>query len=84
MWDENTYSFWNFNGHTVEVWEWKNNFIPLFIIHPTLYDGYQYLSLLGVKLIHVNKSGHWNFAADILKSNKMHFCGEIVSIFIQI
>ena len=28
MWDEITYSFLNFNGCTVEVKEWMNNFIP--------------------------------------------------------
>ena len=27
MWDEIVYPFPNFNGETVEVWEWKNNFI---------------------------------------------------------
>ena len=30
MWDEITYPFLNFNGATVEVWEWMNNFIPHF------------------------------------------------------
>ena len=33
MWDENTYSFPNFSGWTVEVWEWISNFIPHFIGH---------------------------------------------------
>ena len=28
-WDEITYPFSNFNGATVEVWEWINNFIRL-------------------------------------------------------
>ena len=28
MWDEIDYQFPNFNGCTVEVWEWINNFIP--------------------------------------------------------
>ena len=27
MWDEITYPFPNFNGYTVEVWEWISNFI---------------------------------------------------------
>ena len=31
-WDEITYSFPNFNGVAVEVWEWISNFIPHFII----------------------------------------------------
>ena len=30
--DEITYPFPNFNGCTVEVWEWKTNFIPHFIM----------------------------------------------------
>ena len=32
MWGEITYPFPNFNGATVEVWEWISNFIPHFII----------------------------------------------------
>ena len=32
VWDEITYPFPNFNGCTVEVWEWINNFIPHFIM----------------------------------------------------
>ena len=32
MWDEITYPFPNFNGCTVEVWEWIGNFIPHFIM----------------------------------------------------
>ena len=31
LWDEITYPFSNFNGCTVEVWEWISNFIPYFI-----------------------------------------------------
>ena len=31
MWGEIAYPFPNFNGCTVEVWEWKSNFIPNFI-----------------------------------------------------
>ena len=47
MWDEITYPLTNFNGATVEVWSgW--------VIYPTLYNGYNYLSMLGSKLIHVN------------------------------
>ena len=32
MWDEITYPFPNFNGATVEVWEWTSNFIPHLIM----------------------------------------------------
>ena len=31
VWDEIIYPFPNFNGGTVDVWEWKSNFIPHFI-----------------------------------------------------
>ena len=31
VWDEITYPFPNFNGVTVEVWEWISNFIPCFL-----------------------------------------------------
>ena len=30
VWDEITYSFLNFNGATVEVYEWISNIIPHF------------------------------------------------------
>ena len=42
-----TYPFPNFNGCTVEVWEWISNSIF------TYYDKYNYLSTLELKLIHV-------------------------------
>ena len=32
VWDEFTYPFPNFNGATVEVWEWISNFVPRVII----------------------------------------------------
>ena len=37
MWDENTYPFPNFNGTTVEVWEWISNFIAHFTGHVITY-----------------------------------------------
>ena len=33
MWNEITYPFPNFNGATIELWEWVNNFIPHFTGH---------------------------------------------------
>ena len=30
VWDEIIYPFLNFNGATVDVWEWISNFIPHF------------------------------------------------------
>ena len=51
MWDEIAYPFPNFNGATVEVWKCVSNFIPHF-------NGCNYLSMLGLKLVHVRKMGH--------------------------
>ena len=48
VWGEITYPFPNFNGATVEVWEWISNFI-------SLYWECDFLSTLG--LINVNKNG---------------------------
>ena len=46
--DEITYPFPNFS----EVWEWIRDFI-------SLYNGCNYLSMLGLELIHVSKRGPW-------------------------
>ena len=35
--DEITYPFLNFNGATVEVWEWISNFTPCFTEHMIIY-----------------------------------------------
>ena len=45
VWNEITCPFTNFNGCTVEVWEWISN--------PPLYDGCDYLSMSGLKLNNV-------------------------------
>ena len=37
VWDDNTCPFPNFNGATVEVWEWISNFIPHFTRHLITY-----------------------------------------------
>ena len=29
------------------------------LFHPTRYDGFSYLSMLGVELIHISKMGPW-------------------------
>ena len=39
MWNENTYPFTNFNGCTIEVWEWISTF-------PIVYLACDYLSML--------------------------------------
>ena len=38
-WDEITYPFPNFNGCTVEVWEWICNFTPHYIMDVITYPG---------------------------------------------
>ena len=53
VWAEITYQFPNFNGCTAEVWKWISNFV-------TLYQACNYLSILGLKLNHVNKRGYWS------------------------
>ena len=54
MWDEITYPFPNFNGCTVELWEWISNVIPHLCA---------YLSMLGLKLNNVSKNHQqpWRF-----------------------
>ena len=37
VWYETTYSFLNFNGCTVEVWEWISNFMPHFMMRVVTY-----------------------------------------------
>ena len=37
-WDEITYPFPDFNGATVDVWEWISNFIPYFIMGVIIYQ----------------------------------------------
>ena len=41
---------------SVEVWEWMGK-----AFHPTLYWACDYLSMLGLKLIHVSKRGPGTF-----------------------
>ena len=38
VWGKITILFLNFNGCTVEVWEWKSNFIPQFIMDSITYS----------------------------------------------
>ena len=37
VWDEITCQFPNFNGCTVEVWEWIRNFTPHFVMYVIIY-----------------------------------------------
>ena len=52
MWGEITYQFPYFNGTTVEVWGWINNF-PRFTMHSI----YIILSMVGLKLHQLSKRG---------------------------
>ena len=67
-WDEIPYSFLNFNGAVVEVWEWISNLIPYFIlyracdhysrlIHVNKWEG-EYITATTPRLIFVNKRGY--------------------------
>ena len=49
VWDEITYPLSNFNGYSVEVWEWVRNFY----IH--FNNEYDYFSMLRLKCIHDSK-----------------------------
>ena len=51
VWDGVAYSFLNFNGCTVEVWEWMSDFVRHFR------DARDYLSMLGLGLVRVSKRG---------------------------
>ena len=37
IWDEINHPFPNFNGYTVEIWEWKSNFIPHILMDVIFY-----------------------------------------------
>ena len=67
MWDKITYSFPNFNGCTVEVWEWISNFIPHFTGHVITYP-----SMLGLELIHVSKIGPWDDLPNLVQASIVH------------
>ena len=54
VWGEISYPFPNFNGATVEVWDWMSNFIPQLTAHIIAY-----WSVLRLKVTHVNKKGTW-------------------------
>ena len=42
MWDEITYPFSNFNGSTIEVWEWISNFIQHFTGNVITYPSWDF------------------------------------------
>ena len=77
MWDEITYSYPNFNGCTVEVWELDKWF------HLTLYNTWNYLSMLGLKLIQVSKRGPSFICGQVHNTlvRCLHFWGIHRSIF---
>ena len=50
LWDQITYPFPNFNGCTVEVWEWTSH-----VDHLILYNECNYLSMLSSRLIRVSE-----------------------------
>ena len=40
VWEEIIYPFPNFNGYSVEAWEWISNFIPDFIMDVIIYPSW--------------------------------------------
>ena len=67
VWSEITYPFPNFNGCTVEVWEWDKQFRPI------LDNGCNYSSMLGFQLIHVSKMcPRWLCRFPDCTKNKIH------------
>ena len=52
MWDEITHPFPNFNGATVEVWEWISNFIPHFTGHVIIHPCQDLIQSMLVKWVH--------------------------------
>ena len=54
----------NFNGRTIEVWEWTKKFVPHLTGHVITYPwAWDYLSMSGLKLIPVSKKGPLKSAA---------------------
>ena len=70
VWDEITDLFRNFNGCTVEIWEWISSFIPHFIRR-----------VLGLRLIHASKRGPWSVDINIIGHETM-VCAVCLSIFL--
>ena len=66
VWDEITYPLSNFNGCTVEVWEWMSNLIPHFNGHAIIYPRWDNAMPNNnnnvirhwIKLTQVNKRGY--------------------------
>ena len=54
VWDKFTYPFPNFNGATVEVWEYISNFIPHYMMDIATYPCWEI-----IKLNHDSERGHW-------------------------
>ena len=49
LWDEITYSFPNFHGAIVEIWEWISDFVPHFIVNVVTYPWWNYSESVLVK-----------------------------------
>ena len=62
MWDKITKLFLNFNGATIEDWEWMSNFIQ------TFYWAGDCLSMLGFKLMHISRRGPHDKIVSILQT----------------
>ena len=51
VWDGITYPFQDFNGATVEVWEWISTFIPHFVMDVITYPYRKYKDYVYRKML---------------------------------
>ena len=54
VWHEITYPFPKFNGATVEVWEWKSNFMPHFIMGVIIHPWYSKRASRHLSMLHAH------------------------------
>ena len=72
VWGEITYSFPNFNGCTVEVWEWISDFTPHFIKDVITYSCWEWSESMSVK-----RNPCWAYTCALMND---YFCQTIVLI----
>ena len=63
VWDEISYPFPNFNGTTMEVWEWIINFISHFTMDVITYPCWEF------KLVYHGEREPWDFKIGSLEPN---------------
>ena len=72
VWDEITYPLPNFNGCTVEAWEWISNFFPHFIMNVIIYPSFvEHLNSQFPKQYIVSWNSMRQHSCDVILCNKM-------------